>query len=109
MLEPLDHILAFVADAEPRGREVRINFGLFAGRTVTPAEIDDLAKLLIPTFGHVSIIAEERHELSDQSEVSVQQVRLELPEGVNTDDVIAVAERWAQACIDERSVEISEA
>ena len=34
---------------------------VFAGRAVTPAEIDELAKLLIPEFGQVSITAEERH------------------------------------------------
>jgi hypothetical protein len=87
---------------------VRVNFGIFAGRTVTPAEIDELAKLLIPEFGQVSIIAEERHELSEESEVTVQQVRIELPENVDVNGVVATAERWAQTCIDDRHVEISE-
>jgi hypothetical protein len=107
-LENLDHILAFIAEPEAPKREVRVNFGVFAGRPVTPAEIDELAKVLIPEFGHVSITSEERHELSDQSEVTVQQVRVELPENVDAAKARETVERWAQACIDDRSVEVSE-
>jgi hypothetical protein len=107
-VENLDRMLAFVAAPEARRREVRINFGMFAGRAVTPAEIDDLAKLLIPLFGDVSITSEERHELSEHSEVSVQQVRVELPDEADADDVTRIAERWAQACIDDRHAEISD-
>jgi hypothetical protein len=109
VLKDLDHILAFASGPEEPHREVRVNFGIFAGRSVTPAEIDDLAKLLIPEFGNVSIVSEERHELSEDSEVTVQQVRIDLPEGVDADRVVKTAERWAQACIDERHVEISDA
>jgi hypothetical protein len=108
MLENLDHILAFASGPDEPRREVRVNFGIFAGRAVTPAEIDDLAKLLIPDFGNVSIVSEERHELSEESEVTVQQVRIDLPGGVDADRVVKTAERWAQACIDDRHVEISE-
>ena len=46
---------------EEPGLEVRVNFGVYAGRHATPAEIDDLAHLLrdvVPTF---AIVAEERH------------------------------------------------
>ncbi len=85
-----------------------VNFGLFAGRAVTPAEIDELAKQLIPEFDHVSIVSEERHELSNQSEVSVQQVRIELPEGVDADRVVETVERWAQACIADRHADVSD-
>ena len=108
-MENIDHILAFVT--EPDGsphRNVVVNFGVFAGRAVTPAEIDELAKLLIPEFGHVSIIAEERHELSEQSEVSVQQVRVELPDEADADRVVETVERWAQACIDDRHADVSD-
>lgn len=107
-MENLDHILAFATGPEAPDQEVRINFGIFAGRAVTPAEIDALATLLLPEFGQVSIIAEERHELSEDSEVTVQQVRIELPEGVNTRRVVDTAERWAQACIEDRRAEITE-
>ena len=108
-VENLDHILAFATETpDSPQREVRVNFGVFAGRPVTPAEIDELAKLLIPEFGNVSIVAEERHELSEESEVTVQQVRIELPNGVDANRVVETAERWAQACIDDRHAEISD-
>jgi len=107
-VESLDHILAFIAEPDTPEREVRVNFGVFAGRAVTPAEIDDLAKLLIPEFGQVSITAEERHELSDQSEVTVQQVLVGLPENVDATRALETVERWAQSCIDDRHAEVSE-
>jgi hypothetical protein len=108
-VENLDDILAFVT--EPDGsppRQVLVNFGVFAGRAVTPAEIDELAKLLMPDFGHVSIVSEERHELSEHSEVSVQQVRIELPDDADAEQVVETAERWAQACIDDRHADLSD-
>jgi ribosomal protein L10 len=104
----LDHILAFIVEPDTPQREVRVNFGVFAGRAVTPAEIDELAKLLIPEFGQVSITSEERHELSDQSEGTVQQVRVELPENVDAEQALDTVERWAQSCIDDRHAEVSE-
>lgn len=107
-VENVDHILAFATEPDSPQREVRVNFGVFAGRTVTPAEIDELAKLLIPEFGQVSIVAEERHELSEESEVTVQQVRIELPDNVDANRVVDTAERWAQACIDDRHADVSE-
>jgi hypothetical protein len=108
-VENIDRMLAFVL--EPNGsplRNVVVNFGVFAGRAVTPAEIDELAKLLIPEFGHVSIVAEERHELSEHSEVSVQQVRVELPDDADADRVVEMVERWAQACIADRHADVSD-
>src|SRR5262249_6647177 len=46
--------LAFcVREVEPPGVEVRVNFGVFAGRRATPAEIDELAKVLLPKVGEV--------------------------------------------------------
>lgn len=108
-MENIDHILAFVTEPEDSPhRHVVVNFGVFAGRAVTPAEIDELAKVLIPEFDHVSIISEERHELSNQSEVSVQQVRIELPDGIDADRVVETVERWAQACIADRHADVSD-
>jgi len=112
-----DSVLAFVAQTEPPALEIRINFGVFAGREATAAEIDDLAKALLPKVGgEVSIVREERHELSEHTEVSLQQVRVE----VDSDHVpqepvdraqlagrlLESAERWAEACIANRHVEV---
>ena len=105
--------LAFaVQEHEPPALEVRVNFGMFAGREATPAEIDDLASSLLEQVGAVSIVAEERHD--DKSEASIHQVRIEvdsasLPEGRDALQELSVrmvvaAEQWAEGCIAERHV-----
>ena len=73
-------------EAEPAGVEVRVNFGVFAGRRATPAEIDELAKALLPKVGEVAIVAEERHEIAEDSEVSLNQVRVEISSEQLPDD-----------------------
>ena len=96
--------------------EVRVNFGVFAGRDVTPAEIDDLARHLHHELEDFSVIAEERHEFSGSVEASVHQVRIEVERdamrGGTVDElcdrVVAAAETWAQACIAERHAEVFE-
>jgi len=106
-MNDLATVLSFVARPENAALEVRVNFGLFAGREATPAEIDELAEELLPKVGDVTIVREERHEISEHSEGAVQLVRISLP----SDDpelagrVAEIAERWAKACIDERHVE----
>lgn len=111
--------LAFaVHEHEPPALEVRVNFGMFAGREATPAEIDDLAASLLEQVGAVSIVAEERHEIDDRSEASVHQVRIEIGQESLPSDrdalqelgvrVVVAAEQWAEACIAERHAEISE-
>jgi hypothetical protein len=112
-------VLAFaVHEHEPPALEVRVNFGVYAGRDATPAEIDDLATSLLEQVGAVSIVSEERHEIDDHSEAAVHQVRIEIgQESLPTDRdqlqelgirVVVAAEQWAQACIDQRHAEISE-
>ena len=49
--------------------EVRVNFGIFAGRDVTPAEIDDLARALRPELEDFAVVSEERHEFSGAVEI----------------------------------------
>jgi hypothetical protein len=111
--------LAFcVREVEPPGVEVRVNFGVFAGRGATPAEIDDLAAALVPKVGEVSIVAEERHEIGEEAEASLNQVRIEVaPDHLPADEreldilcgrLVEAAESWARACIAERHAEISE-
>jgi hypothetical protein len=109
--------LAFcLREVEPAGVEVRVNFGVFAGRRATPAEIDELAKALLPKVGEVAIVAEERHEIGESSEASLNQVRIEVSAEHLPDDehdldelcgrLVEAAERWANNCIAERHAEI---
>jgi hypothetical protein len=111
--------LAFcVREVEPPGVEVRVNFGVFAGRGATAAEIDDLAAALVPKVGEVSIVAEERHEIGEEAEASLNQVRIEVaPDHLPADEreldilcgrLVEAAETWARACIAERHAEVSE-
>jgi len=111
--------LAFcVREIEPPGVEVRVNFGVFAGRPATPAEIDELAGTLLPKVAEVSIVAEERHEIGPATEASLNQVRIEVSPDHLPDDpheldmlcgrLVEAAERWARGCIAERRAEVSE-
>lgn len=105
-------------DPHAPGLEIRINFGMFAGRDATPAEIDELGKELLPVVGEVAVVAEQRRELTADVEVALHQVKVEvaddrLPEsevelGELCGRLVERAERWARACFDERHAEIAE-
>jgi hypothetical protein len=111
--------LAFAASTiEAPALEIRVNFGMFAGREATPAEIADLATELLDKVTEVAIVAEERHEISTHSEAALCQVRIEVSGDKLPDDeheldemrgrLIEAADRWARECIATRSVEIGE-
>ncbi|TML74858.1 MAG: hypothetical protein E6G13_00025 [Actinobacteria bacterium] len=114
----VENAIAFAAEQEPSGLEIRINFGVFAGRDATTAELEELGKLLVPEAGEVSIVAEQRHEMSDGMEVVLHQVRVTLtPETVPDDraerkelcqKLVGLAEIWARQCIHERHADITE-
>lgn len=101
---------------EPPALEIRVNFGMFAGREATPAEIESLTADLLDKVGEMAIVAEDRHEISGHSEAALHQVRIEIAEGELPEDehqldelrgrLIETAERWALECIAERHVEV---
>jgi hypothetical protein len=108
--------LAFVPEPQERpGLEIRVNFGLFAGREATAAEIDALAKALLPDVGEVTIVAEQRHELSEDVEAAIHQVRVEVEDanlpagddalGALTDRLLDSCDDWARRAIDARHVD----
>ena len=89
---------------------MRVNFGVFAGRNATPAEIDDLAHALREDAPPFTIVAEERHEFGNDVEASVHQVVIEIDRQSAGDDpdvladrVVVTANRWASACVAERA------
>ena len=114
----VEHAIAFAAEHEETGLEIRVNFGVFAGRDATSAELEELGKLLVPEAGAVSIVAEERHELSEGVEVVLHQVRVAIaPERVPADPaerrafrdkLVGLAEIWARRCIHERHADVTE-
>jgi len=114
----VENAIAFAVDQEPAGLERRINFGVFAGRDATSAELEELGKLLVSEAGEISIVGEERHELSEDAEVVLRQVRVSVaPDNVPVDRaerrkfcerLITLAEIWARQCISERHAELTD-
>jgi hypothetical protein len=116
----VEPVIAFATRTfEPPGLEIRVNFGVFAGREATPAEIDELASQLLGKVEEVAIVAEDRHEIGQHSEAALHQVRVEisageLPDGDHDLDelrgrLVETAERWARDCIASRHVELNDA
>lgn len=111
--------IAFAARThEPPALEIRVNFGMFAGREATPAEIDELAADLLDKVTVVAIVSEDRHEISSHSEAALHQVRIEvagdeLPSDEHELDemrgrLVETAERWARECIAGRHVKVAD-
>lgn len=89
--------------------EVRVNFGVFAGRDVTNAEIDRLARRLAQDVEEFSIVSERRNDFARGIETSLHLVRIELGRAtVDADQMIEIAEAWAADCIADRHAEIAE-
>jgi hypothetical protein len=87
--------------------DIRVNFGVFAGRDATQAEIDDLAKDLLDEVSAVTIVAEQRTVADREMEASIHQIRIELEPEADPQRPLLIAERWAEACVAERHAEIS--
>jgi hypothetical protein len=115
----MDATVAFAVHRhDPPAIDVLINFGIFAGRAATPAEIDRLAEWLLDEVGEVSIISEERHEIDAHVEASVHQVRIEISsDRVPADPIersaieeriLERAEHWMRVCAAERHAEIAD-
>jgi hypothetical protein len=87
--------------------DIRVNFGMFAGREATQAEIDELAHDLLGEVQTITIVAEQRTIADRDMEASVHQIRIELGES-DPQRPLLIAERWAEACVAERHAEITE-
>ena len=102
-------ISLFVREHDEPGIEVRVNFGVFAGRHATPAEIDELAVSLRDFLPSFAIVSEERHEFGGAVEASVHQVVVEVPRehagdrpDVLAEQIVLTANGWALDCIASR-------
>jgi hypothetical protein len=114
----VEQAIAFAAEQEPSGLEIRVNFGVFAGRDATTAELEELGRLLVPEAGEVSVVAEQRHEMAQGMEVVLHQVRVAVaPENVPVaraerkafcNKLVGLAEIWARQCIHERHADITD-
>jgi hypothetical protein len=97
--------------------ELCVNFGLFAGREVTAAEIDELAQELLSKVARVSIVSERHYEIGADAEGAVHQLRVQIGvHAVNSAPDLAelrgrlleITERWATACITARNHDTNE-
>ena len=102
-------ISLLVRKHEEPGIEIRVNFGVFAGRHASPAEIDELAAALGELAPSFAIVSEERHEFADAVEASVHQVVVEVPQehagpepDVLAEQIVLAANGWALECIASR-------
>ena len=114
----MESALVFPApDREPPVLELRVNFGVFAGREATDAEIEALGRELLAKMDHVSIVSERHHEIGPEAGSAVHQLRIEIPAdalplwGRDMSELrgrlIEVTERWALACIADRHEAVS--
>jgi hypothetical protein len=112
----MEPAIAFcVREHEDPALEVRVNFGVFAGRDVTRAEIDDLARSLHDELPSFSIVAEDRHEFGGDVEASLHQVVIEVERenagndpSALCDRVVELADEWAAACIAARHSDLAD-
>jgi hypothetical protein len=103
--------MAFIVEPrDPPKIEVRVNFGVFAGREATAAEIDRLAEWLLDEVGEVSIVSEEHHEIDSHGEAVIHQVRIAVDEGDAdlAEKLLARAWHWARLCVEERHAEVTD-
>src|SRR5205085_12168004 len=102
--------VAFAVDMQDQPSvEIRVNFGIFAGREATRAEIDDLAKRLLFEVDEIEIVSEQIYEVAAGSEAQLHQVRIAVSDPLaDSSKLAAAAEQWAHACIDQRHAEVSE-
>jgi len=100
----------------PPALEIRCNFGMFAGRVATPAELDELAHTLLGMVHDVAVVSEQRREVGPDCEAALHQVRIELLDDELPDDDVEVerligrlmqeTERWAEGCMADRSLDV---
>lgn len=112
----LDPPVAFPAEPTSPALQIRINFGILAGRDATRAEIDDLARALTLVVDGVAIVSEEHHEIGHRHEAVVHQVRVDVDEASLPADeaeleavsrrLVEAASNWAEACAAERHAEL---
>jgi hypothetical protein len=102
-----DALIAFAAGDS----EIRVNFGMFAGREATAAEIEDLARELHTRVESFTIVSEHRYQFGNDVEASVHLVRV-CPDGSVDDELrgrlLEICERWAHERVAERHTEVAE-
>lgn len=97
--------LVFFAPVTDSATELVVNFGVYAGREATPAEIERLARDFLPDLRALEVVCEQRYEFTEAAEATIYRVRVLAPNAVEPAGELrdAVA-AWAEDCIQERYV-----
>jgi hypothetical protein len=95
----------------PPAIEIRVNFGILAGREATPAEIDELGRALLEIVSDISIVSENHYEIGHGHEAVVHLVKIELDENDEPTDalqerLVAAATLWAETCAAARHADL---
>jgi hypothetical protein len=95
--------LVFAAEIDGRPGIV-VNFGVYAGREATPAEIERLGVELLGSVSSVEIVCERRESFGPDRRAELYQVRVELPghDPAEASALLPAVEAWAEDCISER-------
>jgi hypothetical protein len=105
-MDDFETTVAFaVTRSDPPAIEIRVNFGILAGRDATPAEIDDLGRTLLAIVPDVSIVAEDHYEIGQARGAVVHLVKIERdspPTEQLEQQLVEAATDWAEACAAER-------
>ncbi|HEX5469179.1 MAG TPA: hypothetical protein VFW80_09045 [Gaiellaceae bacterium] len=98
-----DPALVFTGEGRTGSRLV-VNFGVFAGREATEAEIYRLAQALLEELDSVEIVAEQRYQVAADVEATVHQVYVEVPRSAEGREarLMSLVRAWAEDAIAER-------
>ncbi|HEU4449012.1 MAG TPA: hypothetical protein VFR63_03375 [Gaiellaceae bacterium] len=97
--------LVFFAPGADGAAELVVNFGVYAGREATPAEVERLARSFLAEVPRLEVVCEQRYEFAPDAEAAVYRVRVRTPAAAARGEELrrAVA-AWAEDCIRERRV-----
>ncbi len=82
--------------------EVVVNFGVYAGREVTQAEVERLGDTLLEELQSFEIVSERRVGFTAEHRAALHVVRVELQNGSAPAGIVSLVEGWAQDCLTER-------
>jgi hypothetical protein len=87
--------------------ELVVNFGIYAGREATPAEIERLARTYLSDVRALEVVCEHRYEFTVDAEATVYRIRVRAPEwGARAEELRLSVDGWARDCIGERRVSV---
>lgn len=95
--------LAFAAEIDGRPGVV-VNFGVYAGREATIAEVERLGTELLERVSSLEVVCERRESFGPDRRAELYQVRVELPghDPAEASALVPAVEAWAQDCMSER-------